>query len=193
MRVGIASGSVFLVRAGRIEGRGGPEAEAVGEGVSGSEARRGDRERRVGALREPDRGDPRPVDIGKRRNERQSAVSVRDAFGEIDGAGLLEAAGRKIVDEQRHIAGSRERGFDRAAVRRQAEAGVQEHDGRERPGALRLRQIALDVRAVRDAGLTARRGALEFRQLLGRRRRGPLGSDQRREREAQDSETAQGG
>ena len=159
MRVGTRMRCARLIGAGGIERRRGLEREAARRG----RPRRGDRERGVGALREADRGDPRRIDVGAAGEKRKRAIGVGRAVREIDGAGLLEAAGSEIVDEERNIAPLRDLGSDRLSVRRQAEAGVQQHDGGERPASGRCRQIAANADA---------RGAREGHEFVGLGRRG---------------------
>jgi hypothetical protein len=84
----------------------------------------------------------------------ESALSVRQRWLEVDGAGLLEAARRKVVDKQGDVAPSRDPCADRSSFSRQAETGMHKNNGREWTRSLRPRQIALDRVALTGAGET---------------------------------------
>ena len=86
-------GSVQVCARG-IEGGGGLEAGDV----ASCHLQRG-----VSTLRKPDRGNPGAVHIRKASQIGACAVSVGKGWLEVDGAGLLEATGRKVVDEQGDI------------------------------------------------------------------------------------------
>ena len=63
--------------------------------------RRGRRQRPVRALRKADDGDASRIDVGLTGEKGERSEGVGSKLREIDAAGLLEPAGRKLVDEQR--------------------------------------------------------------------------------------------
>ena len=138
------------VGAWRIKSRRGPERHAFAASQP-SPAAGCDFQRRVAALREADGRDPAGIDGQKAREIGQRAIGVGQGLMKVDGAGFLEAARRKVVDEQGDITPSRNPLADRASLFRQAEAGVQKDNGRERPSAFGPGQVALDRLALARA------------------------------------------
>ena len=180
MRVGDLQLGVAQIFARGVEGRRDLEFHIVRDRERGGEAGRGDLERGVGALRVTDGGDPSRVDERESGKVSQGPESVGYAFAEVHGAGFLDAPSGEIVDEQRDIAPAGQRVGDRSSGRREAEAGVQQDDGRKRTMSVRLGQVALNRRAglaLGDFGAIAStilldlmetgRCAVEFHQLLG--------------------------
>src|SRR5208282_1493248 len=103
-----------FVGAWGVERRRGLEARIAPAG------RGGDLERGVRALREADRADPRLVDERESGEEGEGAVGVGRRRIEIDGAGLLQAAGCEVVDEQSDVTPVRDLLAERRPVSRQA-------------------------------------------------------------------------
>ena len=135
---GDAQAGARLVRAGRIERRGGLE----------SEARRGSVRRKscpeaaiVSAVSAPCEKPTAAIrdgsTAGSRERNVKRAVGVGEPVGKVDGAGLLETAAREIVDKERDIAPARNLAFDCPPVGREAEAGMQEDDRGKGPTSVR--------------------------------------------------------
>jgi hypothetical protein len=158
----VRRGGHLVLRANENKRRDG-ERRAVQVGAGGIEsgsrletgrAAARDLERGVASLGKPNDRDFVRIDIGKTAEIGESAIRVGEGLLEVDGAGLLEAARGKIVDEQGDIAPSRDPRAERSALCGQAETGVQKNDGREGTRSPRPRQIALDRVALTGAGET---------------------------------------
>ena len=138
------------------------------EAVRGDRRERGrDLEGRVAALRIANHGDPGGIDVRALRQVQQGAPGIGRPLAKFLGAGLPQAARRKIVDEQCNVAPARQGVGDRPPVAGQAEAGMQQRHRGERPGPGRSGQVTADLSlGCRRAGQAG-----EFNQFLGRRGR----------------------